>query len=145
MKPGFALTRERDMRRLAGTLIGCAIAFVLFKFHPDGAFLFILMWLLYALALCYLPINYFYKTTFVTVFIMIAFYFLHEAGTFVIEERLVDTAVGCTLALLLSHVLPNWESASINNFARAALNSQLELLRLGQQWSNDSQHQTQWK
>jgi len=145
MKPGFALTRERNKRRLAGTLIGCAIAFVLFKLHPDGAFLFILMWLLYALALCYLPINYFYGATFVTVFIMIAFYFLHEAGTFVIEERLVDTAVGCTLALLLSHVLPNWESASINNFARAALNSQLELLRLGQQWSNDSQHQTQWK
>src|SRR5690625_7811295 len=106
MKPGFALTRERNKRRLAGTLIGCAIAFVLFKLHPDGAFLFILMWLLYALALCYLPINYFYGATFVTVFIMIDFSFLHVAGIFLIEVRLVDTFVGCNLALLLTHFLP---------------------------------------
>src|SRR5699024_3396500 len=37
MKPGFALTRERNKRRLIGTLIGCAIAFILFKIECYGA------------------------------------------------------------------------------------------------------------
>src|SRR3546814_830990 len=38
MKPGFALTRQRNGWRLAGTLIGCALALVLFHVthNPDG-------------------------------------------------------------------------------------------------------------
>jgi|GEM_PF-1826460 len=129
MKPGFALTRQRNKRRLIGTLIGCVIAFVLFHLHPSNTFLFVLMWLLYALALCYLPINYLYGATFVTVFVMVAFYFLHEAGTFVIEERLVDTLVGCGLALLLSYVLPSWESSSIKSWAQSAIDANLRLIQ----------------
>src|SRR3546814_1522241 len=37
MKPGFALTRQRNGWRLAGTLIGCALALVLFNVthNPD--------------------------------------------------------------------------------------------------------------
>src|SRR5699024_12861995 len=91
MRAGFALTRERNKSRLIGTLVGCAIAFMLFIIEPSNTVYFVIMWLLYTLALCFLPVNYLYGATFVTIFIMIAFYFLHESGTFVIEERLVYT------------------------------------------------------
>jgi len=129
MKPGFALTRERNKRRLIGTLIGCAIAFILFKIEPSNTVYFVIMWLLYTLALCFLPVNYLYGATFVTIFIMIAFYFLHESGTFVIEERLVDTLVGCSLALILSYLLPNWEATSIKNWAQSAIDANIKLLK----------------
>src|SRR5699024_11490947 len=86
--PGFTLTRERNKRRLIGTLVGCAVAFVLFKIDPSNTIYFLIMWLLYTLALCFLPVNYLYGATFVTVFVMIASYFLHESGTFVMHERL---------------------------------------------------------
>ncbi|HLS16588.1 MAG TPA: FUSC family membrane protein [Paenalcaligenes sp.] len=129
MKPGFTLTRERNKRRLIGTLIGCAIAFLLFKIDPSNTVYFLIMWLLYTLALCFLPINYLYGATFVTVFVMIAFYFLHESGTFVIEERLVDTLVGCTLALILSYFLPSWEATSIQASAQGAIDANTRLLK----------------
>lgn len=128
MKPGFSITKERNKRRLIGTLIGCAISFVLFKLDPSNTAYFLIMWLLYTLALSYLPVNYLYGATFVTIFVMIAFYFLHESGTFVIEERLVDTFVGCSLALIVSYILPSWESTSIRNWMRAALEANINLL-----------------
>ena len=128
MKPGFTLTRERNKRRLIGTLVGCAVAFVLFKIDPSNTIYFLIMWLLYTLALCFLPVNYLYGATFVTVFVMIAFYFLHESGTFVIEERLVDTLVGCALALILSYLLPSWEATSIKNWAQNAIDANVKLL-----------------
>src|SRR5690625_3265631 len=87
MNPCSTLTRERNKRRLIGTLIGCAIAFLLFKIDPSNTVYFLIMWLLYTLALCFLPTNYLYGATFVTIFIMIAFYFLHESGRS--EERRV--------------------------------------------------------
>lgn len=128
IKPGFALTKQRNKRRMIGTLLGSAVAFLLFQLHPDNAVLFILMWVFYVLALCFLPINYLYGATYVTIFIMIAFYFLHEAGTFVIAERLIDTATGCTLAFILSYLLPNWESTSIKNVAQQAVTSSANLV-----------------
>src|SRR5690625_7323335 len=129
MKPGFTLTCESNKRRLIGTLIGCAIAFLLFNIEPSNTVYFVIMWLLYTLALCFLPVNYLYGATFVTIFIMIAFYFLHESGTFVIEERLVDTLVGCSLALILSYLLPNWEATSIQASAQGAIDANTRLLK----------------
>ena len=136
IKPGFALTKQRNKRRLLGTLLGCVISFLLFQLHPSSAVLFILMWLLYVLALCYLPLNYFYGATFVTVFIMIAFYFLHESGTFVIAERIIDTSVGCALALVLSYLFPSWESASLKGLAQTSVTSCARMLQLTQETLN---------
>src|SRR5699024_12719005 len=105
------------------------IAFILFKIQPSNTVYFLIMWFLFTLVLCFLPVNYLYGATFVTIFIMIAFYFLHESGTFVIEERLVDTLVGCSLALILSYLLPNWEATSIKNWAQSAIDANIKLDR----------------
>src|SRR5690625_7146390 len=99
MKPGFTLTRERNKRRLIGTLIGCAIAFLLFKIDPSNTVYFLIMWLLYTLALCFLPINYLYWATFLTVFVMLAFYFIHDYVIYVIYIQ-QDNALLCSYVFL---------------------------------------------
>ena len=132
MKPGYALTRQRNGWRLTGTLLGCAIALVIFdRFESMYALLGLLVLtgvLWYAL----LQLHFMLAATANTVFVLLAFHFMAPQDSFVIGERVIDTLLASAIALLCSHyVLPWWESNYMGSLAAALRRANLRFLRSG--------------
>ena len=131
MKPGFALTRQRNGWRLGGTLLGCLIALVLFSITDRPAILFTALVIACVMGNSLVQLNYMGSAVFTTLFVVLAFHFV-SPGTVslaVIGERALDTLIGCALALVCSYAFPWWESRYMPALARAAINANREYLR----------------
>ncbi|NGM87307.1 FUSC family protein [Parapusillimonas sp. SGNA-6] len=131
MKPGFALTRQRNGWRLAGTLVGCGLALLLFRVTDNPDVYMAMLVVTCVLGYSLIQLNFMAAAIFNTLFVLLIFHFLAPAGQDVIGERLVDTLIGCGLALLCSYVLPWWEYRFMPSLARALLKANTEYLRTG--------------
>lgn len=132
MKPGFALTRQRNGWRLAGTLIGCVLALAIFNRFDSPYALVGLLVLSGVLWYALLQVHFMLAATANTVFVLLAFHFVGQEQTFVIGERVVDTLLASGIALLCSHyVLPWWESNFMGSLAAALQRANLRFLRSG--------------
>lgn len=131
LKPGFALTKQRNSWRLIGTVLGCALTFVLFRFTSNLDVYFVIMLFAYILGNSLVQMNFMLSAVFNTIFVLVSFQFLHTEGSFVIGERLIDTIIGSVIALICSYVLPWWESNSMSNFANEALGANKNYLQTG--------------
>jgi len=131
MKPGFALTRQRNGWRLTGTLIGCAAAFVLFGLTKNPDFYLAALIVSCILGNSLVLLNYTVASVFNTLFVLLVFHFLSPSVTLVIGERLADTVIGCALALICSYVLPWWEHNFMGPLAQAAKTANQEYLACG--------------
>ncbi|MFC4296932.1 FUSC family membrane protein [Castellaniella hirudinis] len=119
MKPGFALTRQRNGWRLMGTLIGCGLSLLLFSLvHNPYLFLLILV-ACSVLGYSLVQVNYTLSAVFNTLFVLLIFHFLAPGSNAVVGERLVDTVIGSILALTCSYILPSWERNTLDELARA--------------------------
>lgn len=135
MKPGFAQTRQRNGWRLAGTLIGCALALMLFNVtQSPNIFLAVLV---FACILGYslIQLNFMIAAVFNTLYVLLVFHFLTPDDSFVIGERLADTVIGCAIALVCSYILPWWECSFMGSLARAAKKANQELLNTGLEYA----------
>ncbi|OZI59118.1 FUSC family protein [Bordetella genomosp. 4] len=133
MKPGFALTRQRNGWRLMGTLIGCLLALLLFHVTTQPTILFGVLLIACIMGNSLVQLNYMASAIFNTLFVVMVFHFV-APGTVsmeVIGERALDTAMGCAIALICSYVLPWWEARYMKPLARAATNANREYLRTG--------------
>ncbi len=131
MKPGFALTRQRNGWRLTGTLIGCGLALLLFNItHSSDVYLAVLV-VTCVLGYSLIQVNYMAAAIFNTLFVLLVFHFLSPTTNAVIGERLADTFIGCGLALLCSYILPWWEHSFMGSLARAARKSNQVFLKAG--------------
>ncbi|HYG41711.1 MAG TPA: FUSC family membrane protein [Bordetella sp.] len=136
MKPGFALTRQRNGWRLMGTVIGCILALALFRVTTQPEVLFAVLLVACIMGNSLLQLNYMASAIFNTLFVVMVFHFV-APGTVsmdVIGERALDTALGCAIALICSYVLPWWEARYMKPLARAATNANREYLRTGLQY-----------
>lgn len=132
MKPGFALTRQRNGWRLTGTLIGCALALIIFNRFENPYTLLALLLLSGVLWYALLQVHFMLAAAANTVFVLLAFHFAGQEDTFVIGERIVDTLLACSIALLCSrYVLPWWESNFMGSLAAALRRANLRFLRSG--------------
>ncbi len=131
MKPGFALTRQRNGWRLLGTLLGCGMALAAFHTTSQPGALFALMLIACILGNSLLLVNYMLSSTFNTLFVLLAFHFISPGTLMVVGERAVDTVVGCAIALACSYVLPWWEYRYMGPLARAAQSANRTYLRNG--------------
>jgi len=132
MKPGFALTRQRNGWRLGGTLIGCGLALVIFNRVDSFPTLFGLLLLTGILWYALIQVHFMLAATANTLFVLLAFHFMGPQQTFVIGERVVDTLLASGIALLCSHyVLPWWESNYMGSLATALRRANLRFLRSG--------------
>lgn len=133
MKPGYVLTRERNSKRLAGTLIGCALAVALFHWvHHPAAYLALLM-LFGIMGYALITVNYLFAAMFITLLVLTAFHLLGPGGDAMVVARLVDTLLGCALAVLCSRILPNWEGSTAPGLVRALGQANLALFDAGLQ------------
>jgi uncharacterized membrane protein YccC len=133
MKPGFALTRQRNVFRLSGTLIGCVLAPVLFLVTDKPPALFALLLFSCIMGNSLVQLNYMASALFNTLYVVLVFHFMTPGSMSlqVIGERAIDTALGSVLALICSYVLPWWESSYMRPRAQGATRANLGYLAAG--------------
>jgi len=122
LKPGFGLTKERNLQRLIGTIIGGVIGgIILFTVH-DVATRFALLVFFFLIAYSLFRVNYILAVVFMTPYVLIMLSFTGTNTIEMAKERVIDTFIGGTLAFLSSYIIfPNWESFQIKNNMRSLL------------------------
>lgn len=131
MKPGFALTRQRNAWRLVGTLIGCAAAFALLLSVHHATALFVLMLIATIIGGSLLQINYMAASAFNTTAVLLAFHFLDPTASTVITDRALDTVIGSLVCFACSYFLPWWEVQYMPSLAKAAISANRTYLQAG--------------
>jgi len=131
MKPGFALTRQRNGWRLFGTLIGCVVALGALYSTDNNTWLFVAMVASTIIGGSLLQLNYMMASVFNTNAVLLAFHFVDPTATTIITDRALDTLIGSVISFACSYFLPWWEAQFMPSLARAAINANREYLRAG--------------
>jgi len=130
LKPGFSLTRERNIQRISGTLVGGVLGVLVLWAVPDGDVRFGFLLVFMVVAYSFQRTKYLVTVTFLTAYLLIMFSFLGLSYLGVIEERLTDTALGCAIALATAYLLfPRWEGDQLPDLLAATLRANLAYLR----------------
>lgn len=112
LKPGFSLTRQRNIERIIGTVAGGLIGLGVLSIFPTDAARFGFLVLFMLLTYSFIRIRYVVSVLFMTPYILIVFSFTtNYADTMVAWERIIDTLIGAGAAFAASYfVFPSWES-----------------------------------
>src|SRR5206468_7273733 len=98
LKPAFSLTRQRNIERIIGTLAGGAIGVLVLVFVPNKTVQFVFMVLFMIGTYSFMRIRYLLMVICTTPYILILFSFLGTGYKSVVQERIFDTVLGCTIA-----------------------------------------------
>ncbi|WP_419870328.1 FUSC family protein [Chryseobacterium sp. CT-SW4] len=111
LKPAYSITKQRNLLRLYGTVVGAVIAYILLHFVHSNPVLFSVLLLSMILCFSLLKGKYFWAVLFMTMYVFIAFNFLSPGNINVIfKDRIVDTVIAGIIAFVVSYiVLPVWE------------------------------------
>ncbi|GGH25867.1 FUSC family protein [Sphingobacterium alkalisoli] len=116
LKPGFGLTKERNLQRLGGTVIGGVIGALVLITIEDTSIRFILLVFFFLIAYSLFRINYIMAVIFMTPYVLIMSSFTGMNTFEIAQERILDTFLGGTIAFLSSYIIfPNWESFQIKS------------------------------
>ena len=128
LKPAYSQSKQRNIYRLIGTIVGILIGFLFVRFiHSDTA-LFVLLAVFMTLGYAMLKTNYLVATLGITVFIVLAYSFLKpDSMQGMITDRIMDTVFACVICWLVSYfVLPVWEESQIKVSMKNALKSNFD-------------------
>lgn len=116
LKPGFGLTKERNLQRLGGTVIGGIIGAIILITIDDISIRFVLLIFFFLIAYSLFRINYIMAVIFMTPYVLIMSSFTGMNTFEIAQERILDTFLGGTIAFLSSYIVfPNWESFQIKS------------------------------
>lgn len=119
MRPSYALTKQRSVQRVIGTLVGAAIAFILVYISRDMVFLMSMTFISLALTFTFMQQNYRTAAMFVTI-AMILIYVLTTPDTIgLIQDRIADTLIGAGIAVFSNKLIfPYWEYSQVTTFIK---------------------------
>ncbi|CAN5334217.1 hypothetical protein BH09BAC6_BH09BAC6_19960 [soil metagenome] len=127
LKPGFSLSKQRNYQRLTGTIAGGVIGILILHFIPDKTAQFVFFVVLMVGTYSFQRLNYVVSVIFMTPYVLILFKFL-GVGVLV-EERIVDTLIGSTIAFVASYIIfPAWEFEQIQQSLREVIYANLNYL-----------------
>jgi len=130
LKPGFSLTKQKNLDRLIGTIGGGVIGLLILAFVHDVNVLFALMIFFMIGTYTFVLLNYIVMVIFLTPYILILFHFLGLGVANVASERLADTAIASLLAFLASYFLfPRWESEQLQGYMANVLRANIRYLK----------------
>lgn len=122
MKPGFSLSKQRNYQRLLGTIGGGIIGVLILLFIPNSNVQFALMVALMIGTYSFMRLYYVVSVICMTPYVLILFKFLGIGGFDILEERILDTAIGSGIAILASYLaFPTWEFEQIKKTLAAAI------------------------
>lgn len=129
IKPAFSLTRQRNVERLLGTLIGGAVGVVILITVKSPLALLLIMIALMIGTYSFLRTHYLAMVLCVTPYVLILFTFLGEEYRIAAGERVIDTVIGCAIAFTASYFLfPNWEADQIRDHISGILRANAKYL-----------------
>lgn len=116
MKPAYSLTKQRNMHRLIGTIIGLVCGALILYFIKNEQVLLMIMIFCMLMTFSLVKTNYLWAVIFMTPELMILFSVLFSGDTqLVLTDRLIDTIIGSGIAGVFSlFVLPSWEQHNIH-------------------------------
>ncbi|HEX8427346.1 FUSC family membrane protein [Hymenobacter sp.] len=130
LKPAFSLTKERNIHRVLGTLAGGLIGGLVLFLVQDRMVLVGLLFVFMLTSFSFTRSNYIVAVTFMTPFVLILFNFMGLGFLQIVEERVLDTVLGCLIAFAASYVLfPRWESDQLQDYMTAVLRANLLYLQ----------------
>ncbi len=130
MKPAYSLTKERNLQRIIGTLGGGLAGVLILLFVHQPAVLFSLLVLFMLGTYSFLRVNYLVMVSCVTPFVLILFHFLGLGYISIVQERIVDTVIGCVIAFAASYLfLPKWEAEQLTGALYSMLRANLAYLQ----------------
>lgn len=130
LKPGFSLTRQRNTERILGTLGGGVLGGVVLYLVPEPTVRFGLLVVFMVISYSFQRTYYMVTVVFMTAFLLIMFSFLGMGYLGVIEERVLDTLMGCALAFAAGYFLfPSWERDQLRDYMAATLRANQAYLR----------------
>ena len=123
MKPEFSITKQRNLYRIAGTVLGALLGFLTLYLTDDNTVHFVFLMIAMILAYSFLKTNYFIASASITLYVLLWFNFLNpEHIAAVLVDRVIDTVIGSVIAYFISaYILPVWEYTQIHQYMRAAL------------------------
>jgi uncharacterized membrane protein (TIGR01666 family) len=119
LKPGFSLSKKRNYQRLIGTIAGGAIGILILTVikNTDAQFIFFIIFMLGTYS--FTRLNYVVSVIFMTPYVLILFKFLGVGHLNLAEERIVDTAIGSSIAFVAMYVIfPTWEFEQVKDSLR---------------------------
>jgi uncharacterized membrane protein (TIGR01666 family) len=130
LKPGFSLTRQRNIERIIGTLVGGVLGSLILKTVDSGDVRFAFLVVFMVIAYSFQRTKYIVTVIFLTAYLLIMFTFLGSGYLGIIEERMTDTLLGCAIAFSAGYLLfPRWESDQLRDLLAATLRANLAYLR----------------
>ncbi|RCH56265.1 hypothetical protein DJ568_04790 [Mucilaginibacter hurinus] len=129
LKPGFSLSKERNYQRLTGTIAGGIVGVIVLYFIKDRTALFFIMLLFMLGTYSFIRLNYVIAVMFMTPFILIMLKFVGITGYNVVQERMIDTIIGSSIAFIASYfVFPSWEFELIKESMRDVIYANVNYL-----------------
>lgn len=130
MKPGYSLTKQRNVERIAGTVAGGIVGIILIATIKDRSVLFGLIVFFMIGTYTFQRLNYIVMVTLMTPYILILFSFLGLGFINIVEERVLDTAIASVLAFFASYFLfPHWESKQLDTYMKNVLTANIDYLQ----------------
>lgn len=134
MKPAYSLTKQRNVERIIGTLGGGLIGVIILLFVTNSVALFALLVLFMLGTYSFLRVNYLVMVCCVTPFVLILFHFLGLGYISIVQERILDTVIGCVIAFTASYLfLPKWEGEKLTGVLHDMLLANLNYLQTVEQ------------
>jgi uncharacterized membrane protein (TIGR01666 family) len=129
LKPGFSLSKQRNYQRLIGTIAGGVIGIAILMFVPNDNIQFTLMLIFMLGTYSFQRLNYVVSVIFMTPYVLILFKFLKIGHLDIVEERIVDTIIGSTIAFIASYIIfPTWEFEQIKTTLAEVVQSNVNYL-----------------
>ncbi|MDO3625285.1 FUSC family membrane protein [Mucilaginibacter sp. BT774] len=119
LKPGFSLSKQRNYQRLIGTIAGGAIGILVLTLvkNTDAQFVFFIIFMLGTYS--FTRLNYVVSVIFMTPYVLILFKFLGVGHLNLAEERIIDTAIGSSIAFIATYIIfPTWEFEQVQENLR---------------------------
>lgn len=127
LKPAYSITKQRNLLRFYGTVVGAVVAYIILYFININAILFSI--LLISMILCFslLKGRYFWAVLFMTMYVFLSFNFLNPGKINIIfKDRIIDTFIAGIIAFIVSYiVLPVWEHTQNLSLMRKSAESNL--------------------
>ncbi len=129
LKPGFTLSKQRNYQRLIGTICGGIAGVLILIFIPDKTAQFIFMIVFMIGTYSFTRLNYVVSVIFTTPYVLILFRFLGVGHLDLVEERIIDTAIGSSLSFLAIYLLfPTWEFEQVQEDLRDVIHANVNYL-----------------
>jgi uncharacterized membrane protein (TIGR01666 family) len=129
LKPGFSLSKQRNYQRLIGTIAGGVIGILILTLvkNTDAQFVFFILFMLGTYS--FTRLNYVVSVIFMTPYVLILFKFLGVGHLNLAEERIIDTAIGSSIAFIATYIIfPTWEFEQVQENLRDTLYANVSYL-----------------